>query len=118
LTLTNIHLEKEGIAARRFRTGVSLHSHTLHSHEPLSLIYRKGLKLDGSHPTILRGYGSYGGYGSYAGYPALLALLRRARPLHSRRDPTWTPTVTACVAAYNALDDFAGTVYGKGGVFT
>jgi len=27
---------------------------------PLSLIYRKGLKLDGSHPTILRGYGSYG----------------------------------------------------------
>jgi len=27
---------------------------------PLSLVYRKGLKLDGSHPTILTGYGSYG----------------------------------------------------------
>ena len=39
---------------------------------------------------------------TYAGYPALLALLRRAHPLHVRRDPLWTPTVTACVAAYNA----------------
>jgi cellulose synthase/poly-beta-1,6-N-acetylglucosamine synthase-like glycosyltransferase len=38
---------------------------------------------------------------TYAGYPALLALLRRARPLRPRHDPTWTPTVTACVAAYN-----------------
>jgi prolyl oligopeptidase len=27
---------------------------------PLSLIHKKGLKLDGSHPTILGGYGSYG----------------------------------------------------------
>lgn len=27
---------------------------------PLSLLYKKGLKLDGSHPTILQGYGSYG----------------------------------------------------------
>lgn len=26
---------------------------------PLSLIYRKGLKLDGSHPTYLEGYGAY-----------------------------------------------------------
>ena len=39
---------------------------------------------------------------TYAGYPALLALLRRAHPLHARHDPLWTPTVTACVAAYNA----------------
>jgi cellulose synthase/poly-beta-1,6-N-acetylglucosamine synthase-like glycosyltransferase len=39
---------------------------------------------------------------TYAGYPVLLAALRRIRPLHARRDPTWTPTVTACVAAYNA----------------
>jgi len=39
---------------------------------------------------------------TYAGYPALLALLKRVRPLHPRRDPTWMPTVTACVAAYNA----------------
>ncbi len=27
---------------------------------PLSLIYRKGLKLDGSHPVDMDGYGSYG----------------------------------------------------------
>ncbi len=27
---------------------------------PLSLIHRKGLALDGSHPTILNGYGAYG----------------------------------------------------------
>ena len=27
---------------------------------PLSIIYKKGIALDGSHPTILRGYGSYG----------------------------------------------------------
>ena len=39
---------------------------------------------------------------TYAGYPALLALLRRVRPLRPCVDPTWTPTVTACVAAYNA----------------
>jgi prolyl oligopeptidase len=26
---------------------------------PLSLVYRKGLKLDGSHPTYLEGYGAY-----------------------------------------------------------
>ena len=27
---------------------------------PLSIIHRKGLAMDGSHPTILEGYGSYG----------------------------------------------------------
>ncbi|HSY28516.1 MAG TPA: prolyl oligopeptidase family serine peptidase [Burkholderiaceae bacterium] len=27
---------------------------------PLSIIYKKGIVLDGSHPTILEGYGSYG----------------------------------------------------------
>jgi prolyl oligopeptidase len=27
---------------------------------PMSLVYRKGIKLDGSNPTILYGYGSYG----------------------------------------------------------
>lgn len=39
---------------------------------------------------------------TYAGYPVLLALLRRVRPLHPRQDPTWAPTVTVCVAAFNA----------------
>jgi prolyl oligopeptidase len=27
---------------------------------PLSIIFKKGIKLDGTHPTILYGYGSYG----------------------------------------------------------
>lgn len=27
---------------------------------PLSIIYKKGTRLDGTHPTILEGYGSYG----------------------------------------------------------
>lgn len=27
---------------------------------PLSIVYKKGLKLDGSNPTLLQGYGSYG----------------------------------------------------------
>lgn len=27
---------------------------------PLSIIHKKGFKLDGSHPTLLRGYGAYG----------------------------------------------------------
>ena len=27
---------------------------------PLSIVYRKGIALDGSHPTILQGYGAYG----------------------------------------------------------
>jgi prolyl oligopeptidase len=26
---------------------------------PLSIIFKKGIKLDGSHPTLLRGYGAY-----------------------------------------------------------
>jgi len=27
---------------------------------PLSIVHKRGLKLDGSHPTLLHGYGSYG----------------------------------------------------------
>jgi prolyl oligopeptidase len=27
---------------------------------PLSIVYKKGIALDGSHPTVLQGYGSYG----------------------------------------------------------
>lgn len=27
---------------------------------PLSIVYKKGIRLDGSHPTILQGYGAYG----------------------------------------------------------
>ena len=39
---------------------------------------------------------------TYAGYPALLALLQRLSPVRVHRDPTWTPTVSVCVPAYNA----------------
>jgi prolyl oligopeptidase len=42
---------------------------------PLSLIYRKGLKLDGSHPTFLIGYGSYGVSIEPSFNPARLAWL-------------------------------------------
>ncbi len=38
---------------------------------PLSLIYKKGTKLDGSNPTILYGYGSYG-ITIYPGYDPVL----------------------------------------------
>jgi prolyl oligopeptidase len=32
---------------------------------PLSIVYPKGMKLDGSHPTILTGYGAYGDARTY-----------------------------------------------------
>jgi hypothetical protein len=41
MTSSQIHLQwNEPLAAGRFRTGVSLHSHTLHSRESLDFIYR------------------------------------------------------------------------------
>ncbi|HTC34641.1 MAG TPA: hypothetical protein VK724_14775 [Bryobacteraceae bacterium] len=41
MTSSQIHLQwKDASAAGRFRTGVSLHSHTLHSRESLDFIYR------------------------------------------------------------------------------
>jgi hypothetical protein len=39
---------------------------------------------------------------TYFGYPLLLGLLARLFPWHPRPDPTWEPTVSMCVAAYNA----------------
>lgn len=42
---SNIHFESGKIPAGRFRTGVSLHSHTLESHEPLSFIYRFAARI-------------------------------------------------------------------------
>ncbi|MBV8658746.1 MAG: S9 family peptidase, partial [Burkholderiales bacterium] len=44
---------------------------------PLSIIYRRDLKMDGSNPTILEGYGSYGTTLDPAFNPALLAWLER-----------------------------------------
>ena len=39
---------------------------------------------------------------TYVGYPLLIGALARLRPRPVRRYPEWEPTVTACVAAYNA----------------
>lgn len=44
---------------------------------PLSIIYKAGLKLDGSHPTYLTGYGSYGISRNVGYNPTILAWLER-----------------------------------------
>ena len=44
---------------------------------PLSIICQKGLKLDGSHPTLLEGYGSYGTILEPQYRPTLPAWLER-----------------------------------------
>ena len=44
---------------------------------PLSLVYKKGLALDGSHPTLLEGYGSYGITIEPSFDPTALAWLER-----------------------------------------
>jgi len=41
---------------------------------PLSVIYKKGIKLDGTHPTLLTGYGSYGISFDPSWFPAALML--------------------------------------------
>jgi prolyl oligopeptidase len=41
---------------------------------PLSIVYQKGLKLDGTHPTLLTGYGSYGLSFDPNWFPAALSL--------------------------------------------
>jgi cellulose synthase/poly-beta-1,6-N-acetylglucosamine synthase-like glycosyltransferase len=38
---------------------------------------------------------------TYAGYPLLIGLLARLRPRQKRVSPSYEPSVTACVAAYN-----------------
>ena len=44
---------------------------------PLSIVYKRGLKMDGSNPTLLRGYGAYGLTLDPAFSPTLLAWLER-----------------------------------------
>jgi biofilm PGA synthesis N-glycosyltransferase PgaC len=39
---------------------------------------------------------------TYCGYPLLVGMLARIRPQKISRDPRWQPTVTVCIAAYNA----------------
>ena len=38
---------------------------------PLSIVYPKGIKLDGSHPTLLGGYGAYGFVTSSTGFDSM-----------------------------------------------
>ncbi len=42
---TEIHFESDGVSARQFRGAVSLHSHTLHSREPLTFIHRLAKRI-------------------------------------------------------------------------
>ena len=44
---------------------------------PLSLIYRKGLKLDGKNPTLLSGYGSYGSVNGVGYYTSRLPWVEK-----------------------------------------
>ena len=44
---------------------------------PLSIIYKRGIKRDGSHPTLLTGYGSYGITLNPSFSPTFLAWLER-----------------------------------------
>lgn len=44
---------------------------------PLSIMYKQGIKLDGAHPTLLHGYGSYGITMEPAFNPTDLAWLER-----------------------------------------
>jgi prolyl oligopeptidase len=46
---------------------------------PLSIVYKRGLKLDGSHPTILEGYGAYGITLDPVFDPKVMAGLERGR---------------------------------------
>ena len=70
--LTNTHLASPGPHSRddnseAVNVKVKSYDGTL---VPLSIVYRKGIKLDGSHPTILLGYGAYG---TVTGRPAFSA---------------------------------------------
>ena len=44
---------------------------------PLSLMYPKGMKFDGSHPTIMEGYGAYGISTDMSYFPILLSWVEQ-----------------------------------------
>jgi oligopeptidase B len=44
---------------------------------PISIVYRRGLQRDGSHPLLLAGYGSYGSSSDPSFNSSLLSLLER-----------------------------------------
>ncbi len=60
MTSSHIHLQwKDAAAARRFRTGVSLHSHTLHSRESLDFIYQAAAQAPLLSAAIRQGERQY-----------------------------------------------------------
>ena len=59
MNLTKLHFECNGNAARRFRTAVSLHSHTLHSRETLSFIGRLAKRVGPIRAALVRGEAKY-----------------------------------------------------------
>lgn len=59
MNLTKLHFECYGNAARRFRTAVSLHSHTLHSRETLSFIGRLAKRVGPIRAALSRGEARY-----------------------------------------------------------
>src|SRR5256885_6661415 len=59
MDLTKFHFECNGNTARRFRTAVSLHSHTLHSRETLSFIGRLAKRVGPIRAALMRGEARY-----------------------------------------------------------
>lgn len=57
-------LPEFGTAAPNGLPAIDVHEVLVRSHDgtavPMTILHRKGLRPDGSHPTLLRGYGSYG----------------------------------------------------------
>lgn len=80
---TRIHLEWHGTPDRQFRTGLSLHSHTLHSRETLSFIYRLAGRTAPLRKIVERGEARY-------------------RALHGSsldlKRAWWTPPIAPCDA--------------------
>jgi len=59
MNYTRIHFESNGQTARQFRTGVSLHSHTLHSRETLAFLERLGDRVAPIRTALSAGRARY-----------------------------------------------------------
>jgi hypothetical protein len=59
MNVTKLHFECNGNTVRRFRTAVSLHSHTLHSCETLSFIERLAKRVGPIRAALARGEAQY-----------------------------------------------------------
>ena len=102
---------------------------------PLSIVYKKGLKLDGSHPTLVNGYGSYGATMSPYFDPVRIAWLERGgvlayanvrgggalgKPWHlagqkSTKPNTWKDFIACCEYLVKQGYTSPGKLAGQGG---